>query len=111
MEKVSTRRLPSSTEGVIGMKSVLRGSFRCAILFIVTCTFGAVAWALVGGSISGTVMDQSGGVIPKATVTVKNTAQGTELKTTTDNQGSYSFPNLAVGRYDLTIEANGFKTQ
>ena len=68
-------------------------------------------WAAVGGSISGTVKDQTDAVIPGATVTATNVALRTELKTTTDGRGSYSFPNLAVGRYDLAIEAPGFKSQ
>jgi hypothetical protein len=67
--------------------------------------------AAVGGSISGTVKDQSGSVVPAATVIVTNTAIGTEYKTTTDSQGLYSFPSLAVGRYDLLIDVPSFKPQ
>src|SRR5712692_10490401 len=69
------------------------------------------AWAAVGGSISGTVKDSTGGVIPGAMVTVTNVALRTEFKTMTDGRGYFSFPNLAVGRYDLTIEMGGFKPQ
>src|SRR4051812_15001513 len=93
------------------MSLVLRNVSRVTLVLLVIIVLGSSAWAWVGGSISGTVTDQTGGVIPKATITVKNTAQGTELKTSTDGQGFYSFPNLAVGKYDLTIEAIGFKTQ
>jgi hypothetical protein len=93
------------------MSLVLRRLSGIFLFLFITSFLGSYVWAWVGGSISGTVTDQTGAVIPKATVTVKNTAQGTELKTTTDGQGVYSFPNLAVGRYDLTIEADGFKAQ
>ena len=57
-----------------------------------------VCWA-VGGSISGTVKDSSGGAIPGAMLTLRNTSLGTQFKTTADSQGLYSFPNLPVGRY------------
>ena len=50
-----------------------------------------VCWA-VGGSISGTVKDSSGGVIPGATLTLMNTSVGTQFKTTADSQGLYTFP-------------------
>lgn len=83
---------------------------RCLMLAIITA-LAVTSWAAVGGSISGTVKDSTGGVIPGAMVTVTNTALRSEFKTTTDARGYFSFPNLAVGRYDLTIEASGFKLQ
>src|SRR5437016_3407788 len=67
------------------------------------------AWSVVGGSISGTVKDATGGVIPGAMITVTNESLRTEFKTMTDPRGYFSFPNLAVGRYELTIECRGFK--
>src|SRR5437879_6295218 len=70
-----------------------------------------VAWGAVGGSISGTVKDVTGGVIPGAMVSVTNVGLRTQFKTITDGRGYFSFPNLAVGRYDLTIEMGGFKPQ
>src|SRR5437763_15891565 len=67
--------------------------------------------AAVGGSTSGIAKDVTGGAIPGAMVTVTNVGLRTEYKTMTDTRGYFSFPNLAVGRYDLTIEAAGFKPQ
>jgi hypothetical protein len=68
-------------------------------------------WGAVTGSISGTLKDQTGAVIPGAMVTATNTAQGIQNKTNTDAKGFYSFPSLAVGRYDLQFEAAGFRPQ
>lgn len=65
----------------------------------------------VTGRITGTVTDQSGGVVAGAMVTVTNTAQGTQNKSIADAKGVYTFPSLPVGRYDLKIEAGGFKTE
>ncbi|MGB6485104.1 MAG: carboxypeptidase regulatory-like domain-containing protein [Candidatus Acidiferrales bacterium] len=63
----------------------------------------------VGGSISGTVTDASGGVIPKATVTSTNIDTGIRQSVATDSKGFYSFPSLPVGHYDLEVENAGFK--
>jgi hypothetical protein len=76
---------------------------------IVLPRFAAVAGAQVGGSLSGTVKDSTGGVIPGATVSLMNTAIGAQLNSVTDAQGHYSFPNVSVGRYDLTVTLEGFK--
>jgi hypothetical protein len=69
------------------------------------------AWGFSGGSISGTVTDPSGAVVPRASVTTVNTALKTEFKATSDSSGFYSFPALTVGHYDLTIDAQGFQQQ
>jgi hypothetical protein len=71
----------------------------------------APLYAAVGGSISGTVSDQSGAVIPGASIQLVNTAQHNVYRTVADRQGLYSFPNLPVAHYDLTISAVGFKPQ
>jgi Carboxypeptidase regulatory-like domain len=71
----------------------------------------STAGAQAGGSVSGTVKDPSGAVIPGATVTLMNTALGNQLLAVTDGQGGYAFPNVPVGRYDVTITLEGFKPQ
>jgi hypothetical protein len=63
----------------------------------------------VGGSISGTVTDPSGGVVIGATVTATNAETGIRHPIVTDAKGFYSFPSLPVGRYDLEIESSGLK--
>ena len=69
------------------------------------------SFAQVGGSISGTVKDSTGGVIPGVSVTSTNTVLGTEFNAVTDAQGYYSFPKLPVARYDVTFQLEGFKPQ
>jgi hypothetical protein len=61
------------------------------------------------GSIIGTVKDQSGSVVPGATVTLVN--QGTSATRTamSSASGNYEFINLDAGTYQVTIAANGFK--
>src|SRR5947208_17131117 len=88
-----------------------RLAYKASLLLLGVIFLATAAWAAVGGSISGTVKDSTGGVIPGAMITVTNVALRTEFKTMTDGRGYFSFPNLAVGRYDLTIDMGGFKPQ
>jgi hypothetical protein len=67
--------------------------------------------AATGGSISGTITDPSSAVISGADLNLINTAQRTIYRAVSDKQGTYFFPNLPVGPYELTISANGFSTQ
>ena len=62
-------------------------------------------------SVSGTLKDPSGAVIPGARLTLINTALKAEYKAASDAQGFYSFPAVPVGHYDLTIDAPGFRKQ
>jgi hypothetical protein len=60
------------------------------------------------GSISGTVSDASGAVIPRATVTVTNTATGAQRETTTNSVGDYAVTQLPAGDYTIHVSAQGF---
>ena len=84
-------------------------SIAFSVALITLPHFAIVAAAQVGGSLSGTIKDSTGGVIPGATVSLMNTDIGTALNSVSDAQGHYSFPNLPVGRYDLTVTLDGFK--
>ncbi len=63
-----------------------------------------------GATLSGTVTDPSGGVIPNATLSIKNVATGIERQTTADASGVYTAPNLLPGTYEVTVTAAGFAT-
>src|SRR5580700_5511850 len=67
-------------------------------------------WASITGSISGIVTDPSGSVVPGVSVTATNTATGVQATIQTDGAGFYSFPNLAVGDYDIEVKQTGFKS-
>jgi Carboxypeptidase regulatory-like domain len=64
---------------------------------------------IAGGSISGTVKDSSGGVVPQASVTGRNAATGVQQATQTNSDGFYAFPTLGVGTYEIEVTAPGFK--
>ncbi|MGC2768343.1 MAG: carboxypeptidase-like regulatory domain-containing protein, partial [Candidatus Acidiferrum sp.] len=61
-----------------------------------------------GGRISGTIRDVTRAVIVAARVTVTNRETGTLRSAATDASGGYTFSDLAVGRYDLSVESAGF---
>jgi Carboxypeptidase regulatory-like domain/TonB dependent receptor-like, beta-barrel len=61
------------------------------------------------GSLVGTVTDQTGAVVPGATVTVKNTNTGLTLEATTDPSGFYAIRNMLEGTYDLSVSKSGFR--
>ena len=69
----------------------------------------ATVWAGVGGSISGTLTDQTGAIVPRATVSVTNMDTGIRQTVATDDKGFYSFPSLPVGHYELQIESAAFR--
>jgi Carboxypeptidase regulatory-like domain/TonB-dependent Receptor Plug Domain len=60
-------------------------------------------------SLTGTVTDSVGAVLPGATVTVTNTATSVSSQQQTTASGSFLFVNLIPGSYDVTIELTGFK--
>ena len=81
-------------------------------LLILLLTVNSFAWAqIVGGTISGTVRDETGAGLPAAAVSVKNLETGTERKLLTDDAGRYSAPSIAVGRYQVSAEKEGFASQ
>jgi Carboxypeptidase regulatory-like domain len=62
------------------------------------------------GSISGTVQDPTGAVIPNAQVTLLNTDQGLTLSTTTNSGGQYTFSPVRIGHYTVSVAAPGFSS-
>ena len=71
---------------------------------------GAPAAAQVDtGTILGTMKDQSGGVLPGATVTITHEGQGFTLTTVTREDGTYIFTPIRTGAYTVEVEFPGFK--
>ncbi|HEY0876750.1 MAG TPA: TonB-dependent receptor [Vicinamibacterales bacterium] len=95
-------------------RSVWRSVWKaCASAAFIVAVFSTGAFAQGGStaaSIIGTVTDSSGGVIPGATVLVKNNATGIEFNATTNDQGSFTVPAVDPGTYTVTVTLMGFKT-
>jgi hypothetical protein len=77
-------------------------------LFVLVILSAPVLFAQGTGSITGTVRDNTGAVVPNAEVIL--TAQGTQtaLHTTTNAEGEYLFAAVPPGTYDLSVAATGF---
>lgn len=86
------------------------GSILCALAFALCLTTFAIGQE-VTGTIVGTVKDASGGVVPGATVTITDPSKSDIVvrTLTTNDDGEFSAPNLAVSTYSVTIEAPNFK--
>src|SRR5271157_4098656 len=105
--RTARKRIPSNLSSVcIGLSSI-SSSFMG--LFTLLFLSAAMSWASVGGSISGTVKDPAGAVLPKAAVTVINTDTGAKRKLYTGNDGIYTFSALPPGHYAIEITVPGFK--
>lgn len=88
----------------------------------VLCSLSGVLFAVVlsaglllaqnnsSGTITGTVTDPSGAVVPGATVKVDQAAENIHRATSSSASGLFSFPNLPPGAYKVTITAHGFQT-
>ena len=61
------------------------------------------------GTITGIVTDESGGVLPGVTVTVKHVGTGRTLERVTSDTGLYTAPLLPVGAYEITFTLSGFQ--
>lgn len=87
-------------------------SFRrgIAVAALLTASFGLAYAADVNGRIKGTVTDPGGAVVPLATVTATNQDTGVKTTITTQADGDYTFQQLPVGTYTITVTAAGFKS-
>ncbi len=69
-----------------------------------------LAGQTTGGTLRGVVKDGTGGVIPDAIVTATNEATGAKFETAASSAGLFSFTNLLVGNYSVSVEHTGFKS-
>ncbi len=66
---------------------------------------------IVGGTISGTVLDSAGAVIAGATVLIRNQETGGERHLVSDSSGAYAAPSIPIGTYTVLITRDGFAPQ
>ena len=68
------------------------------------------AQASATASLSGTVVDASGAVIPNAKITLRNVDRGDISRTVSNGAGDFTFAVVPVGNYEVDIDASGFQT-
>ena len=87
-----------------------RTAWAWVYLLVFASLFGSGAvWGQTNGEIRGTINDPSGAVVPNATVTARLTGTDSVRAVTSDKDGAFVIPELEVGSYDVSTEAQGFK--
>src|ERR1051325_9752962 len=76
----------------------------CSCLLLSSRALGQSATA----TLSGSVVDQNGAILPGAAVTVMNTGTSAQRKATTNNDGGFTVPLLPPGTYTVRVERDGF---
>ena len=71
----------------------------------------AIAQSTTTGSVTVTVVDPSGAAVPNAQLEIKDTSTNIVQKAPTGATGTYTFPSLSFGIYQLTVTASGFQSQ
>ncbi len=84
-----------------------RATFARFLVFLVAPAMPVIAQ--FNSSLRGVITDPSGGAVPKAAVSIKNSETGVAATTTSDNSGNYVFTSLAPGQYEITVQAPGFR--
>ncbi len=84
----------------------------CAALAFVVSAGGSLAYAQgsTTTTISGRVVDTSGGVLPGATVTATHVVTHVVSTTVSNSEGAFTLPSLQAGAYEVTVALEGFKT-
>ena len=103
----------AANENRCGRRSLAGGL--CAIAMVVALLMPALRAGAQNvsnfdtGTITGTITDPSGAVVPHASVTVTNTGTGLVTKTETNGDGIFSAPGLQFGNYVVTASASSFQ--
>src|SRR3569832_354559 len=80
------------------------------VLLVVVCLAAFVAAQETGGTITGTVTDESGAVLPDATVTITNTDTGVVVRTLqTSKTGNYTAARIPIGHYTVSADKAEFQ--
>jgi len=95
----------------VALGKIVYGTVATSIAFVLILS-GAISMhsQVTGATLSGTITDSSGGVIPGAQISVTNTATGIKQEFQADSAGYYTAPNLAPGTYEVRVTAKGFNT-
>jgi hypothetical protein len=81
----------------------------CALALLIALTGSAIAQTTLG-RVAGTVLDESGAVLPGATITLTNTGTAQSQTATSTEVGAFVFPQVPVGTYKVNVTLQGFRS-
>jgi hypothetical protein len=99
-----------SNQSVLSGRTGIGANWILAFFIFLFGASAAIA-QLPTATILGVVKDTSGAVVPGATLTARNTDTGQTRTTVSASDGSYRFPALLVGNYEVRAEQSGFQTE
>jgi len=91
-----------------GWSFAVPGAIALALLALLAFAAPA-AWAQDNATITGTVTDASGAVVPNAAISLTNPATGQKRDTVSNGTGAFRFANMGVGTYSMDVSAQGFQ--
>lgn len=92
------------------MNSCFQQPVRLVSTLLAAMAAATVSAQTSGGAIRGTVSDPSGALVPGAGITIEEVSTSQDWKLVSSSTGLYNAPNLPVGRYNVTVKAQGFQT-
>ena len=93
------------------MRSILNRVVFVGLLLASAFGFSQISLAQsTRGELAGTILDPTGAVIPGAKILATGADTGQKYDTVSTSTGAYHFPELAIGRYNVTVTATGFAT-
>jgi Carboxypeptidase regulatory-like domain len=101
---------PAGDLAASAMSSSRPRRVRFGSILLVFAAAAAVSAQTSGGAIRGTVSDPSGALVPGAAITIEEISTSQNWKLVSSGAGLYNAPDLPVGRYDVTVKAQGFST-
>jgi outer membrane receptor protein involved in Fe transport len=95
-------------QGVIVMTKLFQWRKIAFALVLAAALTGSLSAQLDTGQITGAVSDNSGGILPGASITIKNTTNGATFTVKANAKGEYQFNTVPLGAYKLVVSAPGF---
>ncbi len=81
----------------------------CLIILLAVCSLPALGQVSSTSSLSGSVVDPTGAIVPGADIVVRHEGTGTEFKVISAANGTFTVPSLNAGAYSVTVTMPGFK--
>src|SRR6266542_4226385 len=103
------REVPFGRPRSLARRPSMRSKTPVAALALLLSLAGLAAAQEITATITGTLTDETGGVLPGVTVTVKNTGTGLTKDVVTNAEGAYTASCLPVGRYEVAFALGGFQ--